>query len=141
VGEPDLESRLLSAVTGMTIPENEYYKIGERIFNLQRAIQTVEGRVGRKDDRPNDFYFTEPMLEEPGFLGIFNPDFMLPGPGGELITRKGAVLERDRFEAMMDEYYAVRGWDVASGFQTSSLLEGLGLVDCIARLRGKGALA
>ena len=141
VGDPDLESRLLSAVTGMNIGEDEYYKIGERVFNLQRAIQTVEGRVGRKDDRPNEFYFTEPMMEEPGFLGIFNPDFMLPGPGGELITRKGAVLERDKFEAMMDEYYAIRGWDVGSGLQKSALLEGLGLADCIARLRAKGALA
>jgi len=141
VGDPDLESRLLSAVTGMNISEDKYYKIGERVFNLQRAIQSVEGRVGRKDDRPNEFYFTEPMMEEPGFLGVFNPEFMLPGPGGELITRMGAILERDKFEAMMDEYYAIRGWDVGSGLQKSSLLEGLGLADCIARLREKAALA
>ena len=141
VGDPDIESRLLSAVTGMDIAEDEYYKIGERVFNLQRAIQTVEGRVGRKDDRPNEFYFTEPMMEEPGFLGVFNPDFMLPGPAGELITRKGAVLERDKFEAMMDQYYAIRGWDLGSGLQKSSLLEALGIADCIARLREKSALA
>jgi len=74
----------------------------------------VEGRVERKDDRPNEFYFTESMMDEPGFLGIFNPEFMLPGPGGELITRKGAVLECDKFEAMMDEYYAIRGWAAGS---------------------------
>jgi aldehyde:ferredoxin oxidoreductase len=141
VGDPDLESRLLSAVTGMNIAEDEYYKIGERVFNLQRAIQSVEGRVGRKDDRPNEFYFTDPMMEEGGFLGVFNPEFMLPGPGGELITRKGAVLERDKFEAMMDEYYAIRGWDAGSGLQTSALLESLGLTDCIARLRANGVLA
>jgi aldehyde:ferredoxin oxidoreductase len=141
VGAPNLESRLLSAVTGMNIAEDGYYAIGERVFNLQRAIQSVEGRVGRKDDRPNEFYFTEPMMEEPGFLGIFNPEFMLPGPGGELITRKGAVLERDKFEAMMDDYYAIRGWDPGTGLQKSSLLEALGLEDCIARLRAKGLLA
>ena len=63
------------------------------------------------------------MMEEPGFLGIFNPDFMLPGPGGELITRKGAVLDREKFAIMMDEYYALRGWDPGSGLQTSALLE------------------
>ena len=140
VGEPDLESRLLSAVTGMNISEDNYYTIGERIFNLQRAIQGLEGRVGREDDRVNEFYCTEPMTEEPGFLGIFNPDFMLPGPGGELITRKGAVLERDRFEIMMDEYYAIRGWDPGSGLQTSALLERLGLADCCERLRERGLL-
>ena len=140
VGDPDIESRLLSAVTGMDISENDYYKIGERVFNLQRAIQGLEGRVGREDDQVNEFYFTEPMTDEPGFLGIFNPDFMLPGPGGELITRKGAVLDRDRFEVMMDEYYVIRGWDPGSGLQASALLEGLGLADCLERLRERGLL-
>jgi aldehyde:ferredoxin oxidoreductase len=140
VGESDLESKLLSAVTGMNVSENDYYRIGERVFNLQRAIQGLEGRVGREDDQVNEFYFTEPMTEELGFLGIFNPEFMLPGPGGELITRKGAVLERDRFEIMMDEYYALRGWDMVSGLQTSTLLEGLGLADCVERLRERGLL-
>ena len=141
VGDPDLESRLVSVVTGMDISEDTYYRIGERIFNLQRAIQGLEGRVGREDDRVNEFYFTEPMMEEPGFLGIFNPDFMLPGPGGELITRKGAVLDREKFALMMDEYYAIRGWDPGSGLQTSTKLEGLGLADCCERLRQRGLLA
>ncbi len=141
VGDPELESRLLASVTGMDVSEDGYYGIGERVFNLQRAIQGLEGRAGRKDDRVNEFYFTEPMTEEPGFLGIFNPDFMLPGPGGELITRKGAVLERGKFEAMMDEYYAIRGWDAASALQTEALLERLGLGGCIPRLRTAGLLA
>lgn len=141
VGDPDLESRLLAAVTGMDIDERAYYEAGERVFNLQRAIQTVEGRVGRAADRPNAFYFTEPMTEEPGFLGIFNPEFMLPGPGGELITRRGAVLDRDAFEAMMDEYYVIRGWHAASGLQTATGLERLGLADLLARLRQAGGIA
>ena len=139
-GDPDLESRLISAVTGMDISEDDYYKIGERVFNLQRAIQGLEGRVGREDDQVNEFYFTEPMTEEPGFLGIFNPDFMLPGPDGELITRKEAVLDRGKFESMMDEYYAIRGWDPGSGLQTSTVLEGLGLEDCVERLREQGLI-
>ncbi len=141
VGDPDLECRLLSAVTGMNIAEGEYYRIGERVFNLQRAIQTVEGRVGRNDDRPNEFYFTEPMREEPGFLGIFNPEFMLPGPAGELITRMGAVLDREKFTAMMDEYYSLRGWNGASGLQTEAVLEKLGLSDIASRLRQAGGFA
>ncbi len=141
VGEPDLESRLLSAVTGMDMSEEAYYRMGERLFNLQRAIQTVEGRVGRKDDRLNEFYFTEPMTEEPGFLGIFNPEFMLPGPGGELVTRLNAVLDREKFAAMMDEYYGLRGWDKASGLQTPAVLEKAGLADIIPRLSQAGGLA
>ncbi len=140
-GDPALESRLLSAVTGIEFDEAGYYKTGERVFNLQRAIQSIEGRAGRKDDRVNEFYFTDKMEEEAGFLGVFNPDFMLPGPSGELISRKGAVLERDRFEKMMDEYYARRGWEVKTGLQKKDTLETLGLAEIAATLRAKGFLA
>jgi aldehyde:ferredoxin oxidoreductase len=138
-GDPALESRLLSAVTGREADEAEYYKTGERVFNLQRAIQGKEGRAGRTDDRVNEFYFTDPMEEEAGFLGVFNPDFMLPGPDGELISRKGAVLERDQFEKMLDEYYAIRGWDVKTGLQKRKTLEGLGLADMLSAM-GKQCL-
>ncbi len=136
-GDPALESRLLSAVTGRDIDEAAYYLTGERTFNLQRAIQGVEGRAGRKDDRVNEFYFTQKLEEEPGFFGLFNPEFMLPGPGGELITRKGEVLERDRFEKMMDEYYELRGWEAATGLQKKQTLAKLGLGDIVPRLAEK----
>jgi len=115
VGDPTLESRLLSSVTGQDFSEETYYRTGERVFNLQRAIQGREGRVGRKDDRLNEFNFTMTFEEEPGFFAVFNPEYMLPGPGGELITRKGTVVERDKFDKMMDEYYIIRGWDVKTG--------------------------
>ncbi len=42
VGDPTLESKLLSVVSGNEISEDELYKIGERIFNLQRATQVRE---------------------------------------------------------------------------------------------------
>ena len=141
VGDPTLESHLLSAITGIECNETSYYKTGERIFNLQRAIQSIEGRAGRKDDTVNEFYFTDKMEEEAGFLGVFNPEFLLPGPEGELISRKGAVLERDQFEKMMDEYYLRRGWDVKSGLQKKDTLAALGLADVIPRLTAKGLLA
>jgi len=141
VGDPTLESRLLSAVTGIEFDEATYYKTGERVFNLQRAIQGKEGRVGRKDDTINEFYFTDKMEEEGGFLGVFNPEFMLPGPDGELITRKGAVVERDKFNNMMDEYYAIRGWDVKTGLQTNKKLSKLGLSEIIPEMQKHGLLA
>ncbi len=127
VGDPSIESRLLSAVSGMDVDEQEYYRIGERVFNLQRAIFCREGHCGRRDDVLPDFNFAEPLLIDKIYFGIFNPDFMLPGPGGELITRKGAVLDRDGFERMLDEYYRHRGWETATGLQTDAKLRELGL--------------
>jgi len=134
IGDPTLESRLLSAVTGMEIDEEGYYQTGERVFNLQRAIQGREGRVGRKDDSLDEFNFTEGIEEEEGFFGIFNPEFMLPGPEGELISRKGKVVERDKFEKLMDEYYSLRGWDVESGLQKKEKLNALSLSELAPEL-------
>ncbi|MCX5885742.1 MAG: hypothetical protein NT096_07525 [Proteobacteria bacterium] len=140
VGDPTLESRLLSAVTGMNINETEYYQTGERIFNLQRAIQGREGRAGRKDDTLDEFNFTQAIEVEEGFLGIFNPEFMLPGPGGELISRRGCVVERDKFEKMMDEYYALRGWDVKTGLQKKEKLEVLSLSEIIPEMEKRNLI-
>ncbi len=127
IGDPSIESKLLSAVTGMDISEEDYYRIGERVYNVQRAIQVREGRPGRKGDVLPEFNFTEPLETDKIYFGMFNPEFMLPGPGGELITRKGAVLERDKFESMLDEYYRCRGWDVETGLQKKQQLEQLEL--------------
>jgi aldehyde:ferredoxin oxidoreductase len=125
----------------MAIDEAGYYQIGERIFNLQRAIQGREGRVGRKDDTLDEFNFTEGIETEEGYFGLLNPDFMLPGPEGELISRKGAVVERDKFEKMMDEYYILRGWDVKTGLQKKEKLEALSLSEIIPEMEKRNLLA
>ena len=135
IGDPTLESRILSAVTGINIDEEGYYLTGERVFNLQRAIQGRDGRIGRKDDTLDEFNFNEKLETEEGFFGIFNPDFMLPGPKGELISRKGAVIERDKFEKMMDEYYTIRGWNAQTGLQKKEKLEELSLSEIIPELK------
>jgi aldehyde:ferredoxin oxidoreductase len=51
------------------------------------------------------------------------------------------VVERDKFEKMMDEYYTVRGWDVKSGLQKKERLEQLELSDMVPDLRKKGLMA
>jgi aldehyde:ferredoxin oxidoreductase len=39
---------------------------------------------------------------------------------------KGAHIDRDRFQAMLDEYYAHHGWD-RDGAPTAATLERLGI--------------
>jgi aldehyde:ferredoxin oxidoreductase len=128
IGDPSIESRLLAAVTGIDMTEQKLNRIGERVFNLQRLIQAREGKRGREGDMLPEFNFTEPLeIDTMVRFGMFNPEFLLPGPGGELITRKGAVLERDKFAAMLDEYYYARQWDIATGMPASAKLQALGL--------------
>ena len=42
---------------------------------------------------------------------------------------EGEVLDRDKFEAMKDEYYTLRGWDKETGIPTREKLEELDLKD------------
>jgi len=127
MGDPTFEAQLFQAVTGKTMSEEDYYRVGERSFNLQRAILGREGRAGRKDDTLNEFNFTEGVETSDGVFGMFNPDLELPGPGDQMVVRKGKTLDHATFEKMKDEYYALRGFDVPSGLQTRKKLEELKL--------------
>ncbi len=141
VGDPTLESQLLSAVTGRDIGEEELYRIAERIFALNRAILLKEGRRGREDDRLVDFMFVE--REEPvaDVFGMHNPELLLPGAGDDVISRKGKALDRDKFEEMKDEYYGLRGWDVQTGLPKKETLEKLELSDVAEGLQRMGKLS
>lgn len=133
VGDPSLEGKVLSAVLGREIGEADYYRIGERVFNLQRAILIREGHAGREADTLPERDFTVPVQYD-----VASPDCLMPGKNGELISRKGAVVDRGKFEEMKDEYYALRGWDVSSGLQIGTTLESLGLSDVARDLRERG---
>jgi aldehyde:ferredoxin oxidoreductase len=135
VGDPSLESRLLSAVTGMDIDEEGLNRIGERVFNLQRAILVREGHRGRDFDQPPDRCFTDPLR-----FDQVNQDCVVPGKNWEPVSRKGATLDRDSFEKMKDEYCQLRGWDVKTGLQTRKVLEDLGLHDVARDLEARGLL-
>jgi aldehyde:ferredoxin oxidoreductase len=130
VGDATLESRIFSAVTGRKTDEAGLHQYGERIFNLQRGILLREGRRPKTDDVLKEFNFTDPV--ETVFM---NPAVIVPGPGEEVVSRKGKTLDRDVFEAMRKEFYNLRGWDAESGLQKAETLEGLGLSDLVQDLK------
>ena len=84
--------------------ENELYRLGERVFNLQRAILIREGHQGREDDTLPEPFYTVPLQTD-----RHNPECLVPGKEGQVITKKGTVLDREKFETLKDEYYALRG--------------------------------
>ena len=127
VGAPMLESQLLSAVTGQEVSETELDALGERIFNLNRAIILREGRKGREDDCLPKTQFIERVEPIADVFGMHNPELLLPGAGDEIISRKGKALDKENFEQLLDEYYELRGWDSATGFPKKEKLEELGL--------------
>jgi aldehyde:ferredoxin oxidoreductase len=134
-GDPAMESRVLSAITGRQIDQAGLARIGERVFNQQRAVLLRQGWGGRRDDRLLDYLHDEPLP-----FVFFNPDCIVPGPNGEMISRKGTRIAREDFEALKDEYYTLRGWDVATGLPTEKGLRELDLADVATDLKTRGLL-
>ncbi len=95
---------LVSAVTGWEMDAAELERVGERIVNLERLFNVREG-VRRAQDVLPWRVMHEPIPEGPS-AGMYCPPAELA--------------------AMLDEYYALRGWD-AEGVPTPERLRTLGL--------------
>jgi len=134
-GDPSLESQVIAAITGREIDEAGLNGIGERVFNLQKAIFTRQGRGGREADRLLDYLHDEPLQSV-----FFNPDCIVPGKNGEIVSRQGARIDRQDFEKLKSEYYALRGWDTATGLPTEKKLRELDLADIAADLKLRGLI-
>ncbi len=132
---PGLAADIVSAITGRDIDEMELEKIGERNFNMQRAVNLAQGWGAREGDRLLDFYHREPIQ----FLR-YDRECKVPGKDGAIGTRKNTVIERSVFEKMKDEYYNLRGWDGASGLQTKAALDAMDLKDVAEGLQKKGLI-
>ena len=109
---PTLLSKLYSACTGWEITPREFMKTGERIYNLMKAYNVRVGLTRKDDDYPKRFYVD-------------------PVNGG---PSKGALLHKENMDKMLDEYYQIRGWEVATGIPTKEKLIELGLGDVAEKI-------
>lgn len=99
-------ARMSSEVTRMKISEEEMKEIGKRIYTLEHLFNRREGAT-RKDD-----YLPERFYTEATPLG---PDH-----------NRGKVIDREKYDGMLDEYYEYHGWD-HDGNPTAETLEKIGL--------------
>ncbi|KXA97782.1 hypothetical protein AKJ38_00215 [candidate division MSBL1 archaeon SCGC-AAA259I14] len=117
VGPEDV-TRLLEAATGKSWNVRNLLKTGERIHNVEKAINSRAGFT-RLDDIPPERFFEEPIKSGPG---------------------KGDILERDKFEQMLNEYYQIRGWNIQTSLPTSNKLKELDLEKVAEELEKHGKL-
>jgi len=96
---------LMRAVTGWEMTIADMQRIGERRLNLLRLFNAREG-VGRERDTLPRRLFDEPLKGGPS---------------------DGVSIARDEFEAALNDYYELAGWDKTTGMPTQSKLEELGL--------------
>ncbi len=122
VGDPELEAATFTAVTGIDMDARGLDTAGERIFNLERLIRIREGLRPFLDDDVAQFNYTKPV--ETVFM---NPDVLVPGPGDQVLSRKGMTLDKNGFASMRKEFYHLRGWDPNTGEQLPDTLNRLDL--------------
>jgi aldehyde:ferredoxin oxidoreductase len=98
-------SRWIRLATGLILTAKELKSAGERIYTLERTLLVADG-LSRQDDSLPARYFEEPVAEGPA---------------------AGSVIDRTRFQQMLDEYYRLHGWD-RNGIPTRRTRRKLGLV-------------
>ncbi|MFH1031874.1 MAG: aldehyde ferredoxin oxidoreductase N-terminal domain-containing protein [Chloroflexota bacterium] len=130
IGDPTIESQVYSAITGDEKDEDGLNQLGERVFNLQRAIRLRDGWGKIQKDRLFDIFYNTPMQ-----TARFNEHCIVPDKNGNPVSRKGKVVETDKFEKMMSEYYQLRGWDAKSGLPTEARFKELEISDIYADLK------
>lgn len=103
--------RLINAVTGWDLSLADVERIGERIWNLERAFNVREGVRREQDVLPYR------VMHEPVPEGM----------------HQGMHCPPEELQAMLTAYYALRGWD-ASGVPTPEKLAALGLATTVGTL-------
>jgi aldehyde:ferredoxin oxidoreductase len=111
-----LMAKLLSACTGYNVSEAELDRAGERIWNQLRAIDVRYFCRDRAIDESTLDGYAYPSLDD------------------------GVALDRERFLALLTQYYEQSGWNPANGWPTRTRLEELGLGDVADELDREGKL-
>ncbi|UCF91163.1 MAG: aldehyde ferredoxin oxidoreductase family protein [Desulfobacterales bacterium] len=101
-------TQLIRLNTGLEFSEMDLWNIANRCYTIERLFNLREGMV-RQDDWLPDRYFDEPTK-----LG--------------LPVARGKSIDREKFKAMLDEYYRLHEWD-EEGIPTRELLERLEISD------------
>lgn len=104
-GDLDLDVRLLNAVTGRSFERSDLTEAVRRGIAIERVMLAREGRHREME------------------LEALGPHFALP------CRADGTSIDAGGLSALMDQYYAERGWDPERGWPTADLLEDLGLHD------------
>jgi aldehyde:ferredoxin oxidoreductase len=113
------ESSMLSAVTGIDYSVDKLWETGDRIYTLRRAVSVMRENRTREQDDLSHVWFERQV------------------GGAESLA---APLDRAKWEALKDRFYAVRGWNPANARPTRAKLEQLGMKGVADKLQSAGRL-
>lgn len=93
---------IYNSITGAELSNEEMWRIGQEVINMEKAINTVYAGLTREDD-----YLPERIMSIPISDGKF----------------KGELMHRDKFDEMLEEYYDFHSWDKKTGLQYEDVLK------------------
>lgn len=126
------EQKFLNAVVGVSFEFTDGIELGKKIWNLDNAIWTLQGRH-RKMVRFADFIYQQP-LEGPAYLPARKEGKW------QYVDVSGRSLDEKKFEQWKTRYYDFEGWDRESGWPRRKTLEDLGLQAVAEELEKRGKL-
>ena len=108
---PSFERHMFTSLTGMEWTDEKLNHASERVIQLERALLVRNFSRSRADDESVIPYFekteqqTNPLIDHP------------------------VAMDRERFRTVMDEYYALRGWDRKMGRPTLKTMQEFDLAE------------
>jgi aldehyde:ferredoxin oxidoreductase len=119
----EAEPKFFNAVTGKNFSFLDGFNLGRKIWNLDHAIWTLQGRH-RDMVHFADYIYTK----KGGPLDV--PNAHMPGIENGKWDYYGytyRTLDRDKFDEFKTHFYRLEGWDEESGYPSRETLASLGL--------------
>ena len=130
------EPIFLNAVTGKNFTFLDGIELGRKIWNLDHAVWTLQGR------HRDMVHFADYLYTQPSFTFDGQPMYMPGRTNGkwDYINTLGRYFDRDNFEEFKTRFYKLQGWDTATGYPTRSTLKSLNLGYVADELEKNGKL-
>lgn len=131
------EPKYIKAVTGEDFSFLDGINLGRKIWNLDQAIWTLQGRHRDMVHFADNVYKANPLF--PADV----PNAFLPGKENGIWDYYGysqRTLDRDKFDEFKTRFYRLQGWDTATGYPARNTLESMDLAYVADELEGKGKL-
>ena len=130
------EPKFFNAVTGKNFTFLDGIELGRRIWNLDHAIWTLQGR------HRDMVHFADYIYKVPYAGFSFMPSSMPSRKNGkwEYTNISGRCIDREKFEEFKTRFYRLEGWDPDTGYPSRSTLTSLNLEYVAYELEKNGKL-
>jgi aldehyde:ferredoxin oxidoreductase len=131
------EPNYVKAVTGKDFSFRDGIDLGRKIWNLDQAIWTLQGR------HRDMVHFVDNVYEKMPLFPVDVRNAHMPGKEDGKWDYYGysrRTLDKNKFDEFKTRFYTLQGWDVETGYPTRSTLKSLGLEQVADELEKNGKL-